>query len=47
LIVCKVRNGPIGDVLLHFDKGTTTFKNSTSHQIAPMSTQRFDSAADF
>jgi replicative DNA helicase len=33
LIVCKVRNGPIGDVLLHFDKGTTTFKNSTTHDI--------------
>ncbi len=29
LIVCKVRNGPIGEVLLNFDKGTTTFRNAT------------------
>jgi replicative DNA helicase len=47
LIVCKVRNGPIGDVLLHFDKGTTTFNNSTKHDFKPIAQQSFNSANDY
>jgi replicative DNA helicase len=45
LIVCKVRNGPIGEVLLHFDKGTTTFKpmsRDVFHPVEPGASMSYD-----
>lgn len=46
LIVCKVRSGPIGEVVLHFDKRTTTFRNATNNQQIISASRHYQEAID-